>query len=177
MAGERDERFETAYVEEKARFVARVRSAGRTIEEAEDLVHDVYVETFYRLPKLVGIINLPAWISSRLTRRVIDAWRHDRVTEAAGSCDVGTDTVNEIVAVTGLDPLDSYVRDRLVDALNDAMKALPTAQRRVIEAQVFGCRTFREIAEETGENIDTIKARKRYALQNLARALRHWIEE
>ena len=37
--------------------------------------------------------------------------------------------------------------------------------------------TFREIAEATGESIDTLTARKRYALRNLSRALRHWIEE
>jgi DNA-directed RNA polymerase specialized sigma24 family protein len=64
-----------------------------------------------------------------------------------------------------------------MDALNDALRALPAAQRRVIEAQVFGGLTFREIAEATGESIDTLTARKRYALRNLSRALRHWIEE
>ena len=64
-----------------------------------------------------------------------------------------------------------------MDALNDAIRALPAAQRRVVEAQVFGGLTFREIAKTTGESIDTLTARKRYALSNLARALRHWIEE
>jgi DNA-directed RNA polymerase specialized sigma24 family protein len=37
--------------------------------------------------------------------------------------------------------------------------------------------TFREIAAATGESIDTLKARKRYALRSLARALRHWIDQ
>jgi DNA-directed RNA polymerase specialized sigma24 family protein len=64
-----------------------------------------------------------------------------------------------------------------VDALNAALRVLPAAQRRVVEAQVFGGMTFREIAEKTGESIDTLTARKRYALRNLSRALRHWIDE
>ena len=42
---------------------------------------------------------------------------------------------------------------------------------------MFGGLTFRELAEATGESIDTLMARKRYALRNLSRALRHWIEE
>jgi DNA-directed RNA polymerase specialized sigma24 family protein len=64
-----------------------------------------------------------------------------------------------------------------MDALNDALRALPSAQRKVVEAQVFGGMTFREIADATGESIDTLTARKRYALRNLARALRQWIED
>lgn len=63
--------------------MARVRAAGRTLEEAEDLIHDVYAETIERLPVLPGIRNLPAWINSLLTRRMIDLWRHDRVRAAA----------------------------------------------------------------------------------------------
>ena len=41
--------LEKAYRSEKPRFMARLRAAGRTLEEAEDLIHDVYVETMERL--------------------------------------------------------------------------------------------------------------------------------
>ena len=57
------------------------------------------------------------------------------------------------------------------------MQSLPSSQRRVVEAQVFGGLTFKQIAEATGESIDTLTARKRYAMQKLSRALRHWIDE
>jgi hypothetical protein len=46
-----------------------------------------------------------------------------------------------------------------------------------VEAQVFGGMMFREMAAATGESIDTLTARKRYAVRSLSRALRHWIEE
>ncbi len=171
------QRLAEAYLSEKPRLLARLRAVGRSLEEAEDLVHDVYVETMERLHLLAGIRNLPAWINSLFTRRLIDAWRHERVRAASGETDVAEDTLREIIAGAGLDPLDSFVRDSLVDALNDALRALPAAQRRVVEAQVFGGLTFREMAEATGESIDTLTARKRYALQNLSRALRHWIDQ
>ncbi len=157
--------------------MARLRAAGRTLEEAEDLVHDVYAESIERLPRVPRIRNLPAWINSLFTRRMIDAWRHEKVRAAAGETDVAEETLNEIIAGAGFDPLDGYVRANLVDALNAALRVLPAAQRRVVEAQVFGGQTFREIAEKTGESIDTLTARKRYALRNLSRALRHWIDE
>jgi RNA polymerase sigma factor (sigma-70 family) len=169
-------RLTRAYESERPRFLARLRAAGRTLEEAEDLVHDVYAETMERLPLVSGIRNLPAWINSLFTRRLIDAWRHERVRAASGETDVAEDTLREIIAGTGLDPEDGFVRASLVDALNDALRALPPAQRLVVEAQVFGGLTFREIAEQTGESIDTLTARKRYALHNLSRALRDWID-
>ena len=170
-------RLEMSYNSEKLRFLARLRAAGRTLEEAEDFVHDVYAETMERLHLVANIHNLPAWINSLFTRRLIDAWRHERVRAASGETDVTEETLREIISGVGLDPQDAFVRESLMDALNDALRALPPAQRQVVEAQVFGGLTFREIAEATGENIDTLTARKRYALRNLSQALRHWIEE
>jgi len=171
------ERLAKAYRSEKPRFLARLRAAGRSLEEAEDIVHDVYAETMERLHLVAGIHNLPAWLNSLLTRRLIDAWRHDRVRAASGETDVTEDTLREIISAMGLDPHDAFIRDSLLEALNDALRVLPAAQRRVVEAQVFGGLSFREIAETTGESIDTLTSRKRYALRNLSRALRHWIEE
>ncbi len=170
-------RLASSYRSEKPRLLARMRAAGRTLEEAEDLVHDVYAETIARLPLVPEIRNMRAWINSLFRRRHIDAWRHERVRQASGETDVAEETLREIIAGAGLDPLNSFVRDSLVDALNDALRALPTEQRRVVESQVFGGLTFREIAEATGESIDTLTARKRYAIRTLSRALRHWIDE
>lgn len=170
-------RIEEAYNSEKPRFVSRLLAAGRTIKEAEDLIQDVYAETVENLNLVSNILNLPAWINSLFTRRLIDAWRHERVRDAVGETDVAEEILQEVIADVGLDPQDAYIRESLMDALNDAILALPEEQRQVIEAQVFGELTFREIAEATGESIDTLTARKRYAIRNLSRALRQWIEE
>jgi RNA polymerase sigma factor (sigma-70 family) len=175
-SSEAHQRLERAYRSEKPRFMARLRAAGRTLEEAEDLIHDVYAETMERLHLVPDIRNLPAWINTLFTRRLIDDWRHERVRTACGETDVTEETLREIIAGAGLDPQDGFVRESLVDAVNDALRVLPLAQRKVVEAQVFGGMSFRQIAEATGESIDTLTARKRYALRNLSRALRHWID-
>lgn len=170
-------RLEKAYRSEKPKLMARMRVLGRTFEEAEDLIHEVYTEVSGKLHLLSGVRNLSAWINWLFKRRVIDEWRHKKVREDAGELDVAEETLREIISDTGLDPLDNYVRDCLTDALNDAIKALPPAQREVIEAQVFGGKSFREIADDTGESINTLTARKRYALQSLTHALKHWIND
>lgn len=154
-----------------------MRRAGRSLEEAEDFIHDVYAESIENLPLLSTVRNLPAWINFLFTRRLIDVWRHEKVRREVGETDVTDETLNEIIADAGLDPMNSFVRDALMDALDDALRALPKSQRQVIEAQVFGNKTFRQISEETGLSIDTLSARKRYAIKNLSVALRHWIDD
>ena len=51
----------------------------------------------------------------------------------ARSARVVEETLYDIIAGAGLDPQDAFIRDSLVDALNDALRALPPAQRRVVE--------------------------------------------
>jgi RNA polymerase sigma factor (sigma-70 family) len=171
------ERITEAYSAERPRLLARLKRAGKTIQEAEDFIHDVYAETLERLPLVPSIRNLPAWLNSLLGRRLIDAWRHERAKRSAGETAIAEETLEEIISGVGFDPHDGYVRERLLDALDDAIKGLPREQRLVVEAQVFGGKTFREIAEATGESIDALTARKRYALSKLSKALRHWIED
>ncbi|MBN2659602.1 MAG: sigma-70 family RNA polymerase sigma factor [Spirochaetales bacterium] len=173
---ESKERLSRAYESEKPRLMARIRAAGKSLEETEDMIHDVYTETWGKLDRLNSIINLPAWLNSLVTRRLIDAWRHDKVKQSAGETDAAEETIREVITGVGLDPLDGYVRRCMVEALDTAIKTLPEKQRKVVEAQVFGGMTFTELAESTGESIDTLKARKRYAVENLSRALKHWIE-
>lgn len=168
-------RLSRAYETEKPMLMARMRSAGKSMEEAEDLLHDAYTETWGRLDRLVNIINLPAWLNSLVTKRLIDSWRHENVRKHVGETDVAEEMLREVISGAGLDPLDSYVRKCMIEALDAAMKALPAPQRKVVEAQVFGGKTFAELSKETGEDINRLKARKRYAVKNLSKALKHWI--
>jgi RNA polymerase sigma factor (sigma-70 family) len=157
--------------------MSRLRALGRSIEEAEDLVHEAYAETLARLPLAEEIRNLPAWLNSLVTRRLIDLWRHERVRRASGETSVSEEAIDEIIAGAGLDPEDGFIRDSLSDAIREAISALPRAQRLVVEAQVLDGLTFQEIARLTGVGVDTLKARKRYAMARLSRALNHWIDD
>jgi len=42
------------------------------------------------------------------------------------------------------------------------------------KSQVFGGMLFREVAEKTGHSIDTLAARKRYAVRNVSRDSNAW---
>ena len=52
-------------------------------------------------------------------------------------------------------------------ALERAIRALPVDQREVVHMHVFEGLTFREIAGQSGESINTVAGRYRYALARL----------
>jgi RNA polymerase sigma-70 factor, ECF subfamily len=52
-------------------------------------------------------------------------------------------------------------------ALERALRALPPEQREVVHLKVFEGMTFQEIADMTGESINTAASRYRYAIEKL----------
>ena len=60
------------------------------------------------------------------------------------------------------------IRDR---DLGQALKALPAAQRALIERAYWGDRSHGELAAETGLPLGTIKSRIRLALERLRREM------
>ena len=58
------------------------------------------------------------------------------------------------------------------EMLGNALKALPAAQRELIDKAYFGDLTHSEIAAETGLPLGTIKSRIRLALDRLRHAMK-----
>ena len=65
-------RLEESYIQDRSSLFARVRAAGRTLEEAEDILQDLYAEALDKIPLLPEIRNLGGWLQTLLTRRIID---------------------------------------------------------------------------------------------------------
>ncbi|HEX5475492.1 MAG TPA: sigma-70 family RNA polymerase sigma factor [Vicinamibacterales bacterium] len=56
-------------------------------------------------------------------------------------------------------------------ALEQGLRQLPPEQREVVHLHVYEGMTFREIAAATGESVNTVAGRYRYALDHLRRFL------
>jgi len=74
----------------------------------------------------------------------------------------GTADVRVLEALTAADDRPD---DRL--ALEQSLAALPAEQREVVHLKAFEGMTFQEIAEATGESINTVTSRYRYALDKM----------
>ena len=63
------------------------------------------------------------------------------------------------------------------EALEQALRALPEEQRAVFVAHEIDGRSFKDIAAETGVNLNTLLARKRYAVLHLRKLLQQVFDE
>ena len=63
------------------------------------------------------------------------------------------------------------------EKFEQALSELPTEQRQVFELNELSGKTFREIAAETGESINTLLSRKRYAVMYLRARLNDLFED
>ncbi len=68
-------------------------------------------------------------------------------------------------------PEADYFRKALLDELEVAVGELPAEQRDVFIAHEIEGRSFKDLAADSGVNINTLLARKRYAVLYLRRRL------
>jgi RNA polymerase sigma-70 factor (ECF subfamily) len=67
-----------------------------------------------------------------------------------------------------LEPADRAAADTEQQvAIERALRALPAEQREVVHLKIFEGMTFQEIADATGESINTVASRYRYAIEKM----------
>lgn len=168
--------IERTYREKRRGFLAAAGRSARNHQDAEDALQDSFARALANLAGLEAVENIPGWIFTTLRNRLADLWRRNAVRRSAGEVGVSSETLAEIAGAAGLPPEDGAVMSALSEALAEAIGALPREQRLVIEAQVLEGLSFKELSERTGVPINTLMARKRYAIKKLSLALRGWAE-
>lgn len=159
------------------RFIAqRVSDPG----EADDVLQDVLfalVEA-WRLPDPIEQVG--AWLFRVARNRIVDGLRKKREIALPSTCD-GDDEEDcwldlALPAVDG-DPEAAYLRATLLEALAAALEELPGGQREVFIAHELDGRSFKELAAQSGMNVNTLLGWKRLAVQHLRDRLRPLYEE
>jgi len=154
----------------------RVSDAG----EAEDILQDVFYELVEAYRGMRRIEHMGAWLYRVARNRIIDSFRkkgREPVRVPADSADEGAWGLEELLPSPDAGPDAAYARGVLLEELNRALEELPEEQRYVfVEHEIEG-RSFKELAEETGVNANTLLSRKRYAVLHLRRRLRAIYEE
>jgi RNA polymerase sigma-70 factor (ECF subfamily) len=132
--------------------------------EAEDVLHDVFLEAWQKAATYSterGTVG--AWLSLRARSRAIDR-RRSAPRARSVSLDVwGTDQPTD----PSVDP--ARIRDHR--RLGKAFAAMSADEQRVIELGYFEGLSSSEIADHIGAPIGTVKSRTRTALQKLRVAL------
>ena len=147
----------------------------------QDVFHE-FVQA-YRLP--APIEQASAWLFRVARNRIIDTFRKRKeqsLDELANSdlddeTDPGEYRLELALPAEDGGPEAVYARTVLLEALQDALDELPSNQREVFIAHELEGSSFKELAAASGVGVNTLLARKRYAVLHLRTRLQPIYDE
>ncbi|MBN1696366.1 MAG: sigma-70 family RNA polymerase sigma factor [Spirochaetales bacterium] len=164
-------RISDAFGEERKKLFAFIHSKVSDREDAEDILQDVFTSAVIHLSVTEPVENLAAWLYTVAKNRIIDWYRKKRPANVSLDGEGEGVSLGDLIASGGLSVEEDFVRSVVTEALEDALGELPDNQREVFVLQAIEGKTFREISEETGTPLNTLIARKRYAVRFLKKRL------
>ena len=172
MKVDQDRRISAVFAREATRLGRFIRGRVSDADVAEDILQDVFSELIEAERLVQPIEQVSAWLF-RVARNRITDWFRRRKPELRGSVNNEDDDTFWEDALPSPDagPAALYERERLFDELIEAIGALPEAQRAVFIAHEIDGRSFREMARESGESVNTLLSRKHSAVQFLRKRL------
>jgi RNA polymerase sigma factor (sigma-70 family) len=180
MTADQQRRITAEIEQRRPRLRSFIRGRVPDVADAEDILQDVLFEWVesYRAPQPVEQVG--AWLFRVARNRITDFFRKKRPVALADAIDGADDDlsgVEELLPSPEAGPEAAYARTVLLEELEAALGELAPEQRDVFIATEIEGRSFRELAEESGENLNTLLSRKRYAVLHLRERLRDIYEE
>ena len=164
------QRLEKVYRSERNSLLGFIRSRTGSLEEAEDLLQDVFFQAIRAASVTDPIENVVGWLYTIARNKIIDRYRSRRNTVSLQQ-EREDVTLEELVADSGINIEKEIIRGAVMDSLIEALEELPPEQRDAFIQQAIEGKTFREISEQSGVPLNTLIARKRYAVQFLRKRL------
>ena len=154
-----------------------IRQRVNSDEDAEDILQDVWFQ-FSNVMNTEPIEQISAWLYRVARNRIIDNYR-----KRSG---VNNNELPNDEEETGIDfrltsengiPEEEYLRSLFWEQLQVALDELPEEQRQVFIWNELEDIPFEEIAKRTGEKVNTLISRKRYAVLHLRKRLEQLYKE
>jgi len=181
MAQDPDQRLADVVERERSRLRGFIRRRVPNAEDVEDILQEVFAELVEANRRLMPIDHVTGWLFQVARNRIIDLFRRRRPDSFSDALiDIGDGErvrVAELLASAEAGPDSVYARQLLVAQLQRAIGELPEEQRRVFVAHELQGTSFKEMAAATGTNINTLLARKRYAVRALRARLQQAFDD
>jgi RNA polymerase sigma factor (sigma-70 family) len=185
MAPEQDRRISEVVEREQSRLRNFIRRRVPDPRDAEDILQDVFSELVEANRLLMPIEHVTGWLFRVARNRIIDLFRKkqpENFSDAAVAHEDDTDdgelpAFEDLLPSPDAGPEAMYARSVLLHELELAVDDLPEDQRQVFVAHEVEGRSFKEIAAETGVNVNTLLSRKRYAVLHLRKRLQNIYDE
>jgi RNA polymerase sigma factor (sigma-70 family) len=149
-----------------------IRKRVRNEADVEDILQDVFYQF---IGNTKPIEQLTAWLFTVTRNKITDKQRKQKP-ELINDLFIDTEDEigfdwSELFLDNGNNPETAYLRNLFWETLNEALDELPVAQKEVFVLNEIEGVPFKTIAEQTGETINTLLSRKRYAVLHLRERL------
>jgi RNA polymerase sigma factor (sigma-70 family) len=159
-----------------------IRRRVKNDADAEDILQDVWYQ-FSSVINSEPIEQTGAWLYRVARNKILD--KHKKKTETLlddmlPEGDADEDELldfKSILMTETATPETEYLRNLFWEQLFHALDELPKEQRQVFIWHELDDVPFGEMAERTGENIQTLVSRKRYAVLHLRKRLKQLYDE
>jgi RNA polymerase sigma factor (sigma-70 family) len=163
------------------RLMGFIRQRVSNEADAEDVLQDVW----YQLTTTVDtqpIEQVSNWLFTVARNKITDRYRKKKPESLEGLLGAEEEeedgfSFSKILSDTNPGPETEYLHTLFWKALEDALQELPEDQRTVFVWNELEGLPFKEIAERTGENVNTLISRKRYAVLYLRKKLQDLYDE
>jgi RNA polymerase sigma factor (sigma-70 family) len=149
------------------RLFSFIRNRVKSDEDAQDILQDVW----YRLSNVneaEPIEQVGSWLFTVARNRITDMYRKQKpssLDDFVYEDEDGEINYKDILLSDFKSPEDEELKKMFWDEFSKALDELPPEQNEMED------KTFREIAEKSGESIKTLISRKRYAVLHLRKKL------
>jgi RNA polymerase sigma factor (sigma-70 family) len=178
---EQDRRIAEIISEQRFRLRNFIRRRVPDDADVEDLLQEVWYELVEANRLLMPIDHVTGWLFRVARNRITDLFRKkkpERLSDAEIENEDGESLrIEDFLPSPDAGPEALYIRTVLLDELELALDELPDEQREVFVAHELEGRSFKELSAESGVNINTLLARKRYAVLHLRERLQEIYEE
>ena len=172
---EQDRRISEVIRGERSRLRNFIRKRVPNEADVEDLLQDVFYELVEANRMLMPIQYVTGWLFRVARNRITDLFRKQRpeAWSQVAAENEGGDLlqIEDLLPSPDAGPEALYVRNMFFDELEAALSELPDEQREVFIAHELEGRSFKELSAESGVNVNTLLARKRYAVLHLRQRL------
>jgi RNA polymerase sigma factor (sigma-70 family) len=168
---------------EKGRLLGFIRQQVRSYEDAEDILQDVLYQFLRGFDDIRSTERITSWLFTVTRNRITDYYRKKKPESFSDKQVVSREEdgaplmLEDILPALTRDPEDEMMRDMIWEAIDRALDEMPEEQRNVFIWNEFEDKSFKEISDITGEGVNTLLSRKRYAILFLRKKLKELYDQ
>src|SRR6266852_45538 len=183
---EQDRKISEIVAEERSRLRNFIRRRVPDPSDVEDILQEVFYELVEANRLLMPIDHVTGWLFRVARNRITDLFRKKKpesftpesFNDAAAEGEGGEVLqIEDLLPSPDAGPDALYARSVLLDELELALDELPEEQRQAFAGHEFEGRSFKEMAAESGVNINTLLSRKHAAVVYLRERLQSIYDE